>query len=822
MRLIFSILTAIVVLIAGLFFVAPMFISTDEVRSELFARVEQMTGYRLRVSGPLDITVFPSLALVAEDVGIAEPTATGDKEFATANKVRFDLLLTGLLQGKVRVREVTLVNPVVAVPQTSAANALPPPGAGPAAPTGQPGTAPSARAASPSGEGGTTGMAGFAEQLKSVSLDKLVIKNGTVTLPSSDGKPGTNIEKLDLTASLPGYDEPLTLDTAAVVDGKSMKLGATIGNFGPFLGGATVPVRIKADLPETLDDPVSLSGSASYKNDTLTLPQFSAKSGNKTLSGAAVYAGGEATLSQLTGTMGRDTFAGTVHYKDNIVTINPLRANVRGAVLAGQVQANLANKVPYVVAAIGAKTIDINAWTGTEKSSPKATKKSLPKKSQSTKSSGGKKQGRGGTTRANPASGNAWSNERIDFSVLRSVNGKVNVRAEQLIYEDVKIAPVSLQVTLDGGKLNAELAQFGLYGGAGNAAVVVDASSKHPTQRVNASLQNFDGRTFLRDAAGLDSIEGKGTVSLNVTATGASQRAIVGTLGGNADIEFQNGAIRGLNVAKMMRSLGKGALNGWQGGATETTDFASLGASFQISKGVAQTQDIHLLGPLVTVKGGGTVNLPQQALKLRVDPQLVASLEGQGRTQELAGLGVPVMIVGPWASPKIFPDIKGILENPAEAIARYKQFGQDLKNLPGGLGGAAEALDGVVKDGKIDQQKLIEGIGGLLGGNNVAPQSDTATVPDQAPGIPEAQEAPLANVIKDGKVDQDALIQGIGGLLGGGNTAPETNTVTDTAVTPNAQSQPSAQIPQQQPQSKKKLKPEDIGKQLLNNWLSGQ
>ncbi|MGD9195966.1 MAG: AsmA family protein, partial [Methyloceanibacter sp.] len=149
MRLIFSILTAIVVLIAGLFFVAPMFISTDEVRSELFARVEQMTGYRLRVSGPLDITVFPSLALVAEDVGIAEPTATGDKEFATANKVRFDLLLTGLLQGKVRVREVTVVNPVVAVPQTSAANALPPPGAGPAAPTGQPGTAPSARAASP-------------------------------------------------------------------------------------------------------------------------------------------------------------------------------------------------------------------------------------------------------------------------------------------------------------------------------------------------------------------------------------------------------------------------------------------------------------------------------------------------------------------------------------------------------------------------------------------------------------------------------------------------------------------------------------------------
>lgn len=71
MRLIFSVLTAIVVLILGLIFVAPMFISTDDMRSELFARVEQMTGYRLRVSGPMDITVFPSIALLAEDVGVA-------------------------------------------------------------------------------------------------------------------------------------------------------------------------------------------------------------------------------------------------------------------------------------------------------------------------------------------------------------------------------------------------------------------------------------------------------------------------------------------------------------------------------------------------------------------------------------------------------------------------------------------------------------------------------------------------------------------------------------------------------------------------------
>ena len=70
MRLIFSILTGIVVIIAALVFVGPMFVSTEGLRNQLFARVESMTGYRLRVSGPVEFSLFPSIDLVVEDVGV--------------------------------------------------------------------------------------------------------------------------------------------------------------------------------------------------------------------------------------------------------------------------------------------------------------------------------------------------------------------------------------------------------------------------------------------------------------------------------------------------------------------------------------------------------------------------------------------------------------------------------------------------------------------------------------------------------------------------------------------------------------------------------
>ena len=739
MRLIFSILMGIVVIAAAIVFIGPLFISTEEMRNQLLAQVEASTGYRLRVSGPVDIRLFPSLDLVAEDVGVAQPSSGSEKEFATAKTLKFGLMLRGLLNGQMRVTEVTLVDPVIAVPGAAAVQPA------------QPGAAPDAGQESP-GSGGGGGPAGVAEKLKNLTLDKLVITNGTVILPGSRAEPGKRIEKLNLKASLPAYDQPLSFDTSAVVDGKAIDAQGSIGSFGLFLEGTPVPVQMTASVPDALDAPASLSGLATYRDDTFALTQFSAKSGDKTLAGTAIYKDDTATLSQFTATMGRDTFAGNAVYKDNVVTLNSLRANVRGNVLAGQVTANLTQKVPYVVAALAAKTLDFNALTGTARSNP---------------SNGGEGNAGGGG-----GAKSGWSDALIDFSPLRSVNGKFSLSAEQFIYDQVKLSPVTVQATLNGGKLNATLSKFQLYGGAGDAGIAVDASGQTPAQRVKLSLVKFDAYPFLRDAAGFQNLEGQGTVSLDLNARGSSQRAIVSTLNGNANLEFLNGAVRGINVAKMMRNLGTGIVEGWQGGAAEKTDFASLGASFKVAQGKATTQDLNLVGPLVRMSGAGTVDLPAKQLNFRVDPQLVASLQGQGGEKELSGLGVPVMIVGPWSKPKIYPDIKGILQNPAQAYQRYKDFTKGVKNLPG-----------------------LEGNAGAL-----------------------------SNVIKDGKVDKDALIQGIGGLLGGTQAAPAPAPATGAAAAPNAQPKPAppANKKAANKKKKKKLDAEDAAKQILENFLSAQ
>ena len=148
---------------------------------------------------------------------------------------------------------------------------------------------------------------------------------------------------------------------------------------------------------------------------------------------------------------------------------------------------------------------------------------------------------------------------------------------------------------------------------------------------------------------------------------------------------FQDGAIRGLNVAKMIRSLTSGTLSGWQEKQDQVTDLTQLSASFKIDKGQAATTDLKLVGPLVKMTGIGTIDLGTKQIAFRVEPKLVLTTEGQGRAADPVGFGIPVMIDGPWAEPRIYPDMDGILDNPDAAYAKLKEMGKGLFGQDGGL-----------------------------------------------------------------------------------------------------------------------------------------
>jgi AsmA protein len=328
-----------------------------------------------------------------------------------------------------------------------------------------------------------------------------------------------------------------------------------------------------------------------------------------------------------------------------------------------------------------------------------------------------------------------WSNASVDLIGLNYVDAQLRVSAAELNLGEAHFAPVAIDAALANGVLKSGFPNLGAYGGQVSGQLTVDASSGNPTYVLSSDLVGVRALPLLRAAADFDKLDGKLQAKIAARSTGTSQRAVLSNLGGTVFANFQDGAIRGLNVARMIRSLTSGTLSGWQETREQTTDLTQLSASFRIETGQATTSDLNLVGPLVKMTGTGTVDLAAKTLALRVEPKLVMTTEGQGRSGDPVGLGIPVVVDGPWAEPRIYPDMAGILDNPDAAYAKLKEIGKGLFGPGGGLGGSGG-------NGQPDPLgKLGETLGNLLQqglsqGRNIPPPTPPT------PAAPPAQNDP--------------------------------------------------------------------------------
>jgi AsmA protein len=378
-----------------------------------------------------------------------------------------------------------------------------------------------------------------------------------------------------------------------------------------------------------------------------------------------------------------------------------------------------------------------------------------------------------------------WSNAPIDVTGLNYVDAQVRVSAADVAIGSAHFAPAQIDATLAGGVLKAAVSNLGTYGGQAIGELIVDASSGEPSYAMHCDLIGVRALPLLTSLADFDKLDGKMQAKIAARSTGTSQRAIMSNISGTVFLVFRDGAIRGLNVAQMIRQLTARPLSGWQEEKEQSTDLSQLSASFRIDRVQCSTSYLNLVAPLLWLTGAGTIDLGTKMLGFRVEPKLVLTTEGQGRTTDPVGLGIPGMIDGPWAEPRIYPDMAGMLDNPDAAYAKLKEMGKGLfganggglGNLLSGLGGlggnqpngttsggdtASNPLGGKLGDtlGSLIQQGLGgQGLGGASRPRGVpgtlAPQPQVPAPPPSAP----AQDDATPTAPQDSQPMNDVLKQ---------------------------------------------------------------
>jgi len=631
-------IAAVIVVLALLLIIG---IPSGFLTSELQARVERETGYRLTISGSTRIGVWPQLNVTLNDVTLENPQDRDSSSRLTVGSVQAEMTLASLWSGHPQITDLVIVRPVLQVPLLRERIRTPNASAKPAASAGE-------------------------ANANALAIDRVTVTDGAMLFSNLRDRVEKRIDGINadamigndrtikVTGSARGSEPPLTFEIKATMP-------------APPMERQNIPVELTFDAPGALK--AALSAKAEVR-----------------LNGPVV------TINGLTGTLGDGAFNGWA-------------------------SVDVASK-PLVKLDLDFQRLDLATSKAPAASPSQGSQASQP-----------------------------WSNATIDLMGLNYVDAEVRISAAELNLGEAHFAPVAIDAALAGGVLKCGFPNLGAYGGQASGQLTVDVSSGNPAYALASDLVGVRALPLLKSAADFDRLDGKLQAKIAVRSTGSSQRAILSNLGGTVFANFQDGAIRGLNIAQMIRSLTSGTLSGWQETREQTTDLTQLAASFRIEKGQATTGDLNLVGPLVKMTGAGTIDLPAKTLAFRVEPKLVMTTEGQGRTSDPVGLGISVVIDGPWAEPRIYPDIAGILDNPDAAYAKLKEMG---KGLFGAGGGQSDQLDRLGETlGNLLQQGLSQG--GHQGRNIPPPDSSSAPpapAQNDPPPPPSQDSQPMNDILR--------------------------------------------------------------------------
>jgi AsmA protein len=285
---------------------------------------------------------------------------------------------------------------------------------------------------------------------------------------------------------------------------------------------------------------------------------------------------------------------------------------------------------------------------------------------------------------------------KIDLSALRTLNASGRLRIGALKVSGLKTSNVRLDLKAADGRVNVNPIAANLYQGSIAGALAVNAAAS-PTFAIKQKLSGIDIGPLLRDVADKDMLEGRGNVTLDVTAQGDTVSALKKALNGSAAVRLTDGALKGINIAGAIRAARArlGALRGEQVQAankTEKTDFSELSASFAIRNGVAHNSDLDMKSPLLRVGGEGDINIAADSIDYLIRASIVATAKGQGGRElaDLQGLTVPVRVTGQLDDPSYKLDFAAI----ATEAAKKKVESTVREQLEKRLGGGKEKSGG--------------------------------------------------------------------------------------------------------------------------------
>ncbi len=170
--------------------------------------------------------------------------------------------------------------------------------------------------------------------------------------------------------------------------------------------------------------------------------------------------------------------------------------------------------------------------------------------------------------------GGGGADTPVDFSGLKAMDANLNLKADAILANAIKIGPSALTVKIANGRLDANLTEMALYSGAGTGAIadrrrVGDAGDRRELPARRASMRSPSSPTCLASSGS----RGREASPSTSRRAARARRRSPGRSPATGSMAVKNGAIRGVNIPKMLQSLSVQTLMGWQP-SNDKTEFS--------------------------------------------------------------------------------------------------------------------------------------------------------------------------------------------------------------------------------------------------------
>jgi AsmA protein len=290
----------------------------------------------------------------------------------------------------------------------------------------------------------------------------------------------------------------------------------------------------------------------------------------------------------------------------------------------------------------------------------------------------------------------------LDLSFLHDFNldGKIDIK--DIIADNLRIDSLYMAVTSGGGRMNVSPLRVELYEGVQESDITMEdirgALHIHAVQK----LSGMQVGPFIRDLARQDILTGTANIKSDIKMWGQDNEAFLGNMSGQAEVSLSDGVIKGVDLERMIRQVF--ALAAGEIGAVDEsggeTEFTRMGASFDITNGIAVSEDLTLNSPVIGLKGGLTADMPRAHLDSRSQIRLDGALKEELLARyNLRDMAIPLRVRGP------FHDLSFGIDSEAIIKGLVQERGQEA---------IGDLMDQVAPKKDKNGEEPSEGVEGLL------------------------------------------------------------------------------------------------------------